>query len=59
MLFGGRLMSDVDTTYALPDNLGGSLEDVPPQGADRVGAPSEGGKGGLEGAPAREAGTQV
>jgi NADH dehydrogenase (ubiquinone) flavoprotein 1 len=28
VLFGGRMMADVDPSLALPDNLGGQLEDV-------------------------------
>jgi len=26
VLFGGRLMSDVDARYAIPDNLGGDAQ---------------------------------
>jgi NADH dehydrogenase (ubiquinone) flavoprotein 1 len=28
VLFGGRMMADVDPSLALPDNLGGQLEDL-------------------------------
>ena len=33
VLFGGRLLSEVDKNFALPDNLGGNLKEV---GAPRV-----------------------
>ena len=29
VLFGGRLLSQTDDTLAIPDNMGGSLVDVP------------------------------
>ena len=29
VLFGGRLLSQVDDTLAIPDNMGGNLVDAP------------------------------
>lgn len=30
VLFGGRLLSQVDQTHALPDNLGANLKEIDP-----------------------------